>query len=577
MQKNNIMEKTKNTIYCLVLTRSDEISSKLEKMNGKFRVIKEGTAFKTYLFINHSSDSGSGVISESIINGTGELDRDEIAGKLTNGKVLDTYDGHSLLSMSCLGKKIFSCVTDFWGIQTHYWHDSDDTFICSNNIFLISSLIEADYNNDALMDYLFFSVPLADATWFKNIQCLMPGQQLIVDLEEKNINLTSGTDFSCLSKPSEVNLIDAVKEFFLQAKNNSSPDSVNQLGLSSGSDSRTLLACLRHFDMKFDAISYGRDDMAETGRIRNLVNTFGVNWRLADMAGFENNFDSLFTEGTFISSGLLNPLRTHYKVFYDQVPAESNYFEGYLGSEFIKGEISFDGFIAYCHRKVISDGLSIEQALEECYPELSDSFKSSMAERIDSKYGAELKDINTEEGFSHYQQFAFRYIPSKMFGGLISQVLANGISPYYPFLSPRIVRAVFTQGYGIHSSVSLRRDFVGPIKSIGAEAEIVKYMDNRIYNSLLDRNISFRDVSYPPLLGKLKRKYHALQGKLLTDRNLLTGQIDNARIRSILEEIVKSNDSQIFPVKKKNIITNPLLTKAIVNMIYLQRVRKAII
>jgi hypothetical protein len=560
------LKSLKNVVYCFVATKSPEIISKIRKNSiNEWNELKSEDDYNVFLYVNHFSAKEKGLISFSVINDFADYDVSQIFKKLMNGEFVSNYNSDSLISLSCVDKHHFSCITDFWGIMTHYWFQSDDTFICSNNIFMISGIIDGHIDQDALYDYLFFNAPRKDKTWFKDIKCLLPGQQLIFDIEKNSVKLSKINDFSNLFKSSELNIFKAVEEFFSKAKNKIGSSSTNTIALSSGTDSRTVLACLRHFDMKPNAISFGRNDMVETYKINKFINNIKIPWQLVHLDGFEIRFDELFSKGNFISNGLLNPFRTHYMTFYNQIKQGNSLFEGILGSEFIKGEIAIDAMTSCLHRDVITDGILISEAIEKYYPELPTNEKESFARYIESTYGKELIDINSSEGLRCYQQFAYEFIPSKIFGGMIAIVLANGISPYYPFLSPKILSSVLRNRCGIGSSVSLRKDFPGPIKCLRAEAEIVKYTDRQIFTSLLERNIRFKDVSYPLFLARMKNIYHIITDDIKTKKQLTAGQIDNRKIFEITQEIANKTQSKILKLNQDRLLT----IKAIVNLSYI--------
>lgn len=562
----------KNVIYCFVTTKSPEVISNIMK-NSRSEWIKLDceSDFKVFL-VSHSFRKENGVISFSVINDIGDYDVSQISAKLMDGDFVSNYDGDSLISLSYVDKQHFACMTDFWGIMTHYWSQSKDTFVCSNNIFMVSAIIGGDLCKDAIYEYLFFLAPRKDNTWFEKIKCLLPGQQLIFDLGKHTVKLSKGTDFSNLFKSHDLDLIESVEEFFLKAKDKIGTTKTINIALSAGSDSRVVLACLRHFGMKPNAISFGKKDMVETHKINRLINKLKIPWQLINLEGFEDNFNELFTNGTNISNGLLNPSRSHYMIVYKQIGEESALFEGFLASEFVKGEIEVNSLMSKLHYDVIANGNSITETIKKHYPELSNELKESISNYIDSNYGTELSDVSSSVGLKCFQQFSFEFMPRKIFGGLTLLELTNGISPYYPFLSPKILRSFFSYGYGISSNVSLREDFKGSIKCLEAEAKIVKFMDKQIYNSLLDRHIKFKEVLSPLYFAKMKRVYHMVIDELLTNKRLVPGQIDNRKIWQITRDLAKTSDLEILSQDHKKIISNRLLVKAIVNLSYILKI-----
>jgi hypothetical protein len=561
----------RNVHYCFVATKSHDIISKIKGGKIGWSELETESDFKNYLFTNTPLKRNDKVISYSTINDLGDYDIPNITSNLMEWNLGSSHDSDSLLSLSCLNEKYFSCMTDFWGIMTHYWSNNDDSFICSNNIFLVSSLIGRAISENALYEYLFFLAPRRDNTWFENIKCLLPGQKIIFNFDENSVKLSKSTDFSVLFKSQDKDLIGAVEDFFLKIKNINKPYQKNYISLSAGSDSRTVLACLLHYSFIPQAISFGRDDMLESEKIRKMTDELKIPWNFVDLRGFEKDFNELFIKGTYIGNGLLNPYRTHYLVFYDNIKRNNNLFEGILGSEFIKGEICIDAMISKLHSDVISKGITIDDAVEKHLHELSDTFKESMTSYIKSNYGTELTDVNTKNGFKDYQMFSLGFVPSKIFAPLMMYLLNKDINPYYPFLSPKILKSVFSNGYGLSSNISLREDFNGPIRCLEAEAKIVKSMDENIFNSLLDRNITYKDVLISHNVAKMKKKYRIIENILKNRKKLQRGQIDNSKISELIGNIVDPNYLNI--ISSKDIpITNDLIKKAITNLSFIQKI-----
>jgi hypothetical protein len=310
--------------------------------------------------------------------------------------------------------------------------------------------------------------------------------------------------------------------------------------------------------------------MLESEQIRKITTELNVPWNLVDLSGFEKDFNEIFLTGTYIGNGLLNPYRTHYLIFYDNIKRNNNLFEGILGSEFIKGEIALNAMISLPHRDVVTNGITVDDAVEKHLHELSDTFKESMSSYIKSNYGNELTDIDTKNGLEDYQMFSLEFVPSKIFAPIILYVLSKGIHPYYPFLSPRILNSVFSKGYGLSSNISLRKDFNGPIRCLEAEAEIVESMDKNVLNSLLDRNITYKDVLISHNLADIKRKYRIIVD-LIKFRKLKRGQIDNSKISELINNITDPDYLNIL--SRKDIpISNDLIIKAITNLSYIQTI-----
>jgi hypothetical protein len=568
----NNLKSLKNLIYCFIATKSPEMISKiLKESKSEWKELKSESDFKVFLFVNHSFEKEKGVISFSVINNLGDYDASQISAKLMNGEFISNAEIDSLISLSCINKQHFACMTDFWGIMTHYWSKSEDTFICSNNIFLISLLIGGKLSKDALYEYLFFLATRKDKTWFENIKCLLPGQQLIFNISKNSLKLSKSNDFSTLLNSHDFNLIETVEGFFVKAGKKIESTKKNYIGLSAGSDSHTILAFLRHCHINHEAISYGRNYVFETYKIKKFTKKYKIPWRLVNLEGFEDRFNELFLKGTLISNGLLNPILLHAMILYNQIEQENTLFEGILGSEFVKGEIS-EMMVSDLHRDVIVKGISIREAIEKYYPELSNAEKESMYKYINDNYGMELLDINSSGGLNYFQHFALETLPRKIFNGFISIELANGISSYYPFLSPKIICSIFSNKYGLSSSVSLRDDFPGSIKCLEGEAKIVQHADKKIFNSLLIRSIRFKHVLYPLLLAKWIQRFYFIMGRLTNYKHLMYHQMDQSKLYEIAKTLSNTEDLGILSLDKRGDISHKLLQRSLVTLSYILKV-----
>jgi Rps23 Pro-64 3,4-dihydroxylase Tpa1-like proline 4-hydroxylase len=112
----------------------------------------------------------------------------------------------------------------------------------------------------------------------------------------------------------------------------------------------------------------------------------------------------------------------------------------------------------------------------------------------------------------------------------------------------------------------------GSIKCLEVEAEIVKIMDKQIFHSLLDRNIKFKDALSPLYLANIKRKYYMVIDKFLLTKGLISGQIDNSKIREIARDFTKTAELRILSINQKQNISNPLLINAVPNLLYILKI-----
>lgn len=537
-----------NHIYGVVIARSNHsrILEKAEKLKEYFgyKNFKSGSDSQILVFYDKQYGISDHIVSLSVINDLGDYDETGISGELLSGNFVEQMDWDSLLSMSCINEKWFACLSDYWGIMTHYYCQTQEFFLCSNNIFLVSHLMEARISTASFYDFLFFTRPRKDRTWFEGIKRLYPGQQLAYDMGSHSVKLSSATDLSGLLKDSESDLFRNLDDFFLKAKQKIDNQPV-VISLSAGSDSRTLLACLRHYGFEVKARSWGGDNFLETKKIQKLVNKFNIPWDLIPSDDYLTDFLENYKRGILVSNGLLPAL--HHQFYYDRLDPFCTVFEGYFGSEFVKGELS-DGMFTRLYYDVIH-GHSVKDTVERYVNEFSAEFKNAFAGYIRDEYGEEFDGIQSDTGLEKFQSYLLEFLPSKRFAGIFLSALAHGIDPYYPYISPGILAAVFNGGYGIKRNVSVRDDFSGSIKSIEVQSKIVKRMDNEIFRSLLDRNIRFADALKPRFIGGLIRKYHILRQKVSYPGQLSKSQVDHSPISTILEKFI--SDSQYSPLTSR--------------------------
>lgn len=564
-------------LYCLVSTSSADVIGRLRAWKDdqlRFEEIPTSSPRKRFLLATRRQGAST-VISSAVINDQGDYDLSLMAADLLAGTSSGVFGCDSEVSLACADEHFFGCSAGFWAFNTHYWHRDEETFVCGSNIFLVAAVTDAVLCEQTFYDYLFFSIPRLDHTWFKDVHCLMPGQRLRVDLHSHDLKIDSGTDFGDLLDSPHRDLIETVNGYFASAKKVVGPDKTNYISLSSGSDSRTVLSCLRAQNMKPHAASFGNFGMLETKAVCEFTHSLRMPWLFVDIEDFDSRFLPLFVDGAFFSSGLINPLRTHYVWYYSHLRRGNALFEGILGSEFVKGEIAVPAMTSGLYHEVIARGGTVAGAIDRNYPELPAEYRRNLADYIQSVYGADLLDVNTEAGFRKYQTYLLSEVPRKIFSGVVSVAMANDITPYCPFLSPKILGAVFSNGAGLRHSVSVRRDHVGPVVSLKAEALIVKQMDAGLYTSLLDRAISFRDVLEGPKFAEIKRRARGGK-KRLRGSKLYGGQIDNARVVAKLRDPALDLRCPIIPGGLTNATGNDLLAKAIVNYSWIDRIAHTI-
>jgi len=524
----------KNNYLFLITKKKDIIDRAKEKFNaGNFGLYSDSSfCFKSNV---------SPLLYFSSLNDVKDYSLERLPSHLAQSSV-------TLISYAKVDEDCFSAATDFWGIQNHFYYQSDDTFGISNNVFLLKSVISeaSSFSKESLFDYLFFSAPLGARTWYSGIHCLFPGQRLQYRIASHELMLSNHSEFdSAFSMPSK-SIVESAAEFYEKVKK-AVDGELTYLSLSSGSDSRLILAALRHFGFNFRCTCFGTEHYAEKEQITDLAEKFHIPLDFLPFSEYETKFEHYFLEGMKRSNGFLNPLRTHYVEYYSKLPQQGNYFEGILGSEFVKGEISCPTMTSWPMKEIIADGQIVKDVIEKYYGGLDEKFKTQFKQYVQDTYSDLLVDINTKRGLKSYAGYLFDFIPSKVFSGLILLV-KDKLKAYYPYLHPSILAAVFQQNYGIKAYASIAKKHPLPSKTIFPQALIVKEFDKELFTSKLDRGVSFRDSLFNQLAAELMRLKSRILWKFFGDHSKFAGQIDNsnierkimARAREIVDPIVIS-------------------------------------
>lgn len=468
----------------------------------------------------------------------------------------------TLVSFADITENGFVAATDFWGIQSHYFYYTSDTFIVSSNVFLIRSIVEeqVEFDREALYEYLFFGAPLNEKTWFCGIRCLLPGQRLEYLIKTGKLQLSNPTDFYHEFMKPALPLLDAAEKYFKNVKKAVNEEPV-YLALSAGSDSRSILAALRHFGFNLHCVSWGKENYLEKDQVKKLANIINVPLEFFPLVDFETKYEDFLLAGTKKTNGLMNPFRTHYVEYYSKLSGSGNYFEGILGSEFVKGEISCPTMTSLLMKEVISDRETVSQVIDKYYKELCADFKSQFKRYIQDKYSSLLIDINAKTGRDTYANYAFQFIPAKIFSGLILLV-KDKMNAYFPYLDPSLLNGIFQGGFGIKNYTSMATNFPSTLKSILPESLLVQKYDKKLFSLKLDRGISFRDSLRNPLFLKCIQLLTKIRNRLSSNSSKFGGQIDNSLIKKIILINMKNIQSPILPVD--NSLDNINIAKAII-------------
>jgi hypothetical protein len=465
----------------------------------------------------------------AVMNDIGDYDVDRIKSWLRSGGG-GVPDFDSLVSAAFQFERGFACTGDFWGINSHYWFRDGTTFCCSDNVFLVATIAGRDFSRESLWEYLFFLSPAGERTWFHDVRKLRPGETILYDAAKHDLAITDPFDIeSALRERAPHELNDALSGFFEGTKRVLEGRSA-AVSISAGSDSNTVLSCVRGFGIPYRAYSFGTPHLVETRQIELNSKRLAFDWTLVDMSDFGSSWRDRFRRTLPLTNGLLNPYRTHYQEYYGAIPREAAVFEGLMGSQFMKGEFAAGSTISRAYRTAITTDEPLDHIIRREYAGFSEPFLGGMIEYITDAHGARLKNVNTPDGFEAYRSWAFEFIPGRIFSGIVL-LASRDHSVYQPLISPMILGSLYRRGLGFVGDLNFREAYGGAVSSLEPEALIVREMDRDIFENVLDRGISFREVlELPPWRLKLARKRRNILRKL-RNRNFRFGQVDNRAIR----------------------------------------------
>jgi hypothetical protein len=492
----------------------------------------------TYLFARAKQDFPCYL---SVINDQGDYSiREDVQRALE--KQVCSRETDSLVSFAHVDQNRFVAKTDLWGIQHHYYYHKGRTFICSNNCLLIAKLVDARFDEESLFDYLFFLSPNGDRSWFEGVRLLRPDQAIVYDIASGSFSVTEETDLynEMTVKPS-VDLVDAMSSLYEKASA-VLRKARTLMSLSAGSDSRTVLSGLLGSGMDVDIVSFGGENFLETRNIRALAKARGLAPKIYDFADLLSNWTETFHSASLVTNGLLNPFRVHYGNYYRSLEGDA-LFEGFVGSEFVKGEIAVGAAASECHVAVIRDKLDVGQAIESTLGFLPDAYRSRMQEYIIERYRGVLQPVESSGGKKEFARQMLESVPGRVFNPLHALACAR-LKLYMPFLSRRVLRAVF-QSYGVVHYNSLRRDFPGTVKCLIPECLIVKHFDQRLYRSRLDRRVTFAEALELPLFVSDSLRRSRVLLEKLTVRGLHRGQVDAALLAAAAERFLRENSATL--------------------------------
>jgi asparagine synthetase B (glutamine-hydrolysing) len=509
----------------LVCTRDEQVLQQCEAVRGNSAHCTNYVTnpFQTYIF----SDKPIGErLILSAINDLGDYNLKGSEAEFLSS----THD--SILVKAVLSENRAVFKADHLGLMPLYYYHDAHTTIVSNNVFLVNLFLSKTFSADSLYDALLYKKPRFERTWFADIYRLKPDETLALNLPTNTVVKSGGGyAFDLLEKESKLNLVEEYKSFFARSLRGVSVDTPEaELSLSSGSDSRTVLSGLLYSGVKFKSKSWGEPYYRETKLIREFAQKFGLDWQLIGFDDFAANLERYDREAFLYSSG--DAPSSHIYYFNSHHTQGAKVFQGYGGSELFKGELS-DGMLNDIYSDIIINNLSLEASVEKHFAGLESVVRNGLTAYYQREFGSCFIDVNTDKGKRKMQEFLLEFIPGRIFSGAFATGLACKLDLYEPFFSRKVLKALYSEGGGIVSRISVRKDFPGSVQSISYQAKLVKALAPQLYKSKLDRGSSFSSTERSPIAGKLEKKLSSLNHHLLARKGFFSGQVDYKKINQL--------------------------------------------
>jgi hypothetical protein len=480
---------------------------------------------------------------------------------------------HTLISYVKLNENEVIIKSDRLGVFPHYYFKDNQSFIISNNIFLVNLLVESDYSLTGLYETLIFKKPLNATTWFEKISTILPGNSIFFNIKKFSFEIKEYFNIFSLLIPEKINYISTFRDYFDHIGNYKALEE-NYMALSAGSDSRTVLSGLRYSKIPFKSVSWGDEDYLETVNIRSLVKNLKLDWDIINFQDLIVNYKDILREGIFLSNGMLPSIHLFY--FRTKIRPGSNLFEGYGGSELYKGELS-DGMVTSPYSDILTGKLSVTDSINSNLKEIEGSFNKNLLDYLISTHIKGEMNVNSDEGFKKFQKHLLSFIPTKVFSGVFNFGIHLNLNFFDPYFSPLFLKSVFSNNLGIVKNVSLRKDFPGTIKILSLQANIIKELDPMVYKTVLDRGISFRESQMTDLAGIFIRKTRLTYKKYVGLKKY--PMMDQVNYKKILKE-AEIEESTVHPfienickTKIDILKSNPLISYASSYMNYIDEVK----
>jgi len=488
-------------IYLFVHTTDDKIIARMKTFENVFEnseVYSNNLKAYSRMFYKSKKVAGNNMYYYlATINDQQDYD---LSSMKFNSTLSLTDDFDTLLSYCFVKGNQFVAGSDYLAILNHFFYNNNDTFICSNNAFLIAKLVNANLSEKALFETLFFRFPKGQNTFFAEIKCLRPNQQISFSDKDRVVLSSYSNYYDILYKETH-DIFKDIDIYFGKVKKSISKNSY--LSFSGGSDSMTILSILLHKKFDFQLASFSGHDDWDTVRIQDLAKKNGLPMKFINTNDNENEHEKL--RYVFITNGF-SPA-SHFQTFYQNLLVGSTIFDGY---SFILGDYS-DAFLFPPFSDVLK-GKNLNVIFQNYYLGIDNTFLLRMKDYLISNYSHEFVFANSTDGLKCVQNHSVDFIPSRVLSGVLGCSDINSHYNYSFFLSRKFMTYVHFNNYGISKTFVARNDYLGDIVKLPL-AKIVKKMNQKIYNSKMDHGFSFKDINESPKFIKLKMKLNILEKK----------------------------------------------------------------
>ncbi len=282
-----------------------------------------------------------------------------------------------------------------------YYSENNEFFICARDLKFITTNIELEINNDALIDYLLFMIPSGKDTLYQNVYKLDCASILLSAKNEfklRNYKIWNYQDQKLKKNPFEKNHKEITKLLFTGMEDRVSSIKGNNINvlLSGGLDSRMIIAMLNKLDKNVSTHTFlypdksNIDDYDNSKKIASLTE-FNWNGYSVDEINEENVQEIIDLKDAMNYAGIANMISFLKKI----TKNNEQYYTGdggrILKNDFPREKISnYDELISYliAHKVVFKPkavaeilGISMEKVFDRIltifstYPESDFKYK----------------------------------------------------------------------------------------------------------------------------------------------------------------------------------------------------------